>query len=186
MQGRMDRKLMWAGAGVMIFCLVCSAGGTSFVGVTTWPSFRLGNDLGRFDWYLDLNWSSYTERETRDGRELAGSELIFEPALGCNVTVFDTTVNAYVGGMIGTWLRFENAEYSGGTNLDIGLGGGLEVPLLNGKISILGEYLLGFWISFLPDNIPTERNPGPLLEDQVRYGFHHIPSIQFRYYIGPF
>jgi hypothetical protein len=169
-----------------ILCLACAGQARSFIGVTTWPSFRLGNDLGRFDWHFDLGWSMTSERQTRNNTALEGSSLTFEPALGCNVALRDTGFTAYVGGMVGTWLRFDNGEYSDETNVRFALGGGLEIPLLDGKVCIVGEYLLGFWASLLPDQIPTETRPNiDRIEDHVRYGFSHIPSLQVRYFVGP-
>ena len=156
----------------------------SYVGVTTFPSFRLGNDLGRFDWYFDLQWNSWvntwTEEYDTTVREVSYKELTFSPSLGCNVALYDSVITAYVGGFLGTDLRFQQGVFTDEIVVKIALGGGMELRLRD-KVSLVGEYLIGFYITFLPD-LDADRIQ---YTDHRHYGFHNRPSLQLRYYIGP-
>jgi hypothetical protein len=174
----MRSRSPWCRAAVLAVLLLCGAAwGRSFVGVTTLPSFRFGNDLGRFDWYFDVHWNSWVySRDLNDTIHVSDKDLTFSPSAGCNFAVYDSTLTAYVGGMLGTDLRFEDGTLTDEIAVNVGLGGGLEVRLRD-KVSLLAEYMLGFWISFYPDIAG--------LTNRVSYGFHNRPSIQVRYYIGP-
>lgn len=149
----------------------------SFVSVTSWPSFRLGNDLGRFDWYLDVQWWSFQGHDIDVGADSSGNEFFFEPTIGCNVQVYDSLFKVYLGGFLGTWLDFVDGEYSDLVNISVGIGGGIEVALTR-KISVIGEYMFNVWFSVMPDN------RGYYFYDYTN-GFTNRPSVQLRYYIGP-
>lgn len=148
----------------------------SFVGVTSWPSFRLGTDLGRFEWYVDLQWYSWASQWDERDSSYKSADLTLSPSVGGNVTLYDSLLVAYVGGLLGTDLRFYNGEYSDEVDINVALGGGVEWRF-HDKVSLVAEYLLGFSMTFYPD-----------IGDRTNffgYGFHNLPSVQFRYYIGP-
>lgn len=151
----------------------------SFVGITTWPSFRLGNDLGRFDWYLDIAWRSSVwsaDSANVDTLHFSSKYLEFSPSLGCNITLYDSVFTVYVAAVLGTDLRFYNSVYADVVDLDFAAGGGLEWRL-GDKVGLIGEYLIGFWLTVRPDS--------PDYTNEYAYGFLSRPSVQLRYYIGP-
>ncbi len=164
-----------------LILLLCSAAvsARSFVGITTWPSFRLGNDLGRFEWYLDIAWHSSVwsaDPAGTDTLHYSSKYLEFSPSLGCNVALYDSVFTAYVAVLLGTDLRFENGVYADVVDLDLGVGGGLEWRL-GDKVGLIGEYLLEFWLTVRPDSHEYV--------NEYSYGFLSRPSVQLRYYIGP-
>ncbi|MBD3241123.1 MAG: hypothetical protein GF331_11100 [Chitinivibrionales bacterium] len=163
---------------LLLLLLLCSlpVSGRSFVGITTWPSFRLGNDLGRFEWFLDIAWHSSVWSAEKDTLHLSSKYLEFSPSLGCNVTLYDSVFSVYVGAVVGSDFRFYNGTYSDITDLDFAAGGGLEWRL-GDKVGLVGEYLLEFWVAIYPESHGYT--------DEYQYGFRNRPSVQLRYYIGP-
>jgi len=167
--GRTARTLV-----LLLLLLQSIACARSLVGITTWPSFRLGNDVGRFDWYFDLRWSSLSVWGELADSSLQVTWLDFEPSVGGNYALYDSLFTAYIGGALGTLLQFENNAYSDQVNITLMLGGGLEWPLTE-KLSLVSEYLLSGSLTFYPD--------GSIYD--VSFGLHNRPSVQLRYYIGP-
>lgn len=153
-----------------------SASARSFVGVTSWPSFRFGSDLGRFEWFADVQWDSWLGTGTYGGRWVNNNELWFGPSLGCNVQLYDSTFKAYVGGTLGADFIFVNGEYTDVYQFNVHLGGGLEF-VLSPKLSLLAEYMFGIGLAIFPES------PSYVYDQQWR--FYPRPSVQLRYYIGP-
>ena len=152
----------------------------SLIGITTWPSFRFGNDIGRLDWYVDIRWAATSAWGRHGDSTVHVSWLDFEPSIGCNIAVYDSMFTAYLGGALGTLLDFQNNAYSDKVNIRLLLGGGIEWPL-HPKLSILGEYLLGLAMTWYPETSAS----GVSYYYTFSLGLHSRPSIQLRYYIGP-
>jgi len=164
---------MW----IVMALLAAGAHARSFIGVTSRPSFRFGNDLGKFEWFADVQWKSEALHGTIMDSSVHSNELDFEPSVGCNVQVYDSLFTAYLGGALGTVLSFFSGEFSDVIHITACLGGGIEWRLMP-KLSILGEYMLSMYFIAYPDK------PDSWWAD-VGYGFTNKPSIQLRYYIGP-
>jgi hypothetical protein len=161
----------------LVFCALLlqqSVSARSLVAVTSWPSFRLGNDLGRFDWYVDLRWSSFAAWGHMGDTTIHDNSFSLEPLAGCNVAVYDSLFTVYVGGGVGTRFEFQNSAYADRMNVLAILGGGIEWSF-NSKLSLLGEYMLGATFTFYPDDSYYDYS----------HGFYNRPSLQLRYYIGP-
>ncbi len=168
----------WARAVLVLTFLLCSAAaGRSLVAITTWPSFRLGNDIGRFDWYFDVRWAGVSYWGEYGDSTFQQTYLDFEPSVGCNVALYDSLFTAYVGGALGSLLEFEDGAYSDRVNITLLLGGGIEWPL-TAKLSIIGEYMLACGLTFFPETSSQ-------LQYNTGLNLYSRPSLQLRYYIGP-
>jgi hypothetical protein len=170
---------------LLLSVLLCQswAAGRSLIAVTTWPSFRIGNDIGRFDWYFDIRWAGVSYWGTTQGDSVIDFQdtyLNFEPSLGCNYALYDSTFSAYIGAGLGTLLQFTNSAYSDDINIQLSLGGGIEWAF-SPKLSIIGEYLLGFQLTLLPETTVY----GATNIYHTSLSVYNKPSLQLRYYIGP-